>query len=115
MDEREIPFFAHAFDSPTSSPIRQVRSAPSATHEGISHDSQSPMEVPVTNGNNTLMPEPTQLERQQTTTSARRRRRADTSTSLGQAVSKDEGMPEGKVSIKDRIACYRWTFFTMVR
>lgn len=33
---------------------------------------------------------------------------------LNGAAPKDAAAPEGKVSIKDRIACYKWTFFTMV-
>ncbi|KAK0386468.1 hypothetical protein NLU13_6303 [Sarocladium strictum] len=113
MEERDIPFFSHAFNqsSPTAHlalpAIRQVRSAPSASFER----DQSLMTRPTMNGANVAATDG-QLERQETAAS-RRRRRADTSTSLGQAVSKAEGLPEGQVSIKDRIACYRWTFFTM--
>lgn len=36
------------------------------------------------------------------------------SRSLQDVMSKAEDTPAGQVSIKDRIACYRWTFFTMV-
>lgn len=36
-------------------------------------------------------------------------------SSLNELVTKSEKFPPGhKVSIKDRIACYRWTYFTMV-
>lgn len=117
MEEREIPFFANARNPSSSSmhldlpAIRQVRSAPSATHDGL-EEVESVMVRPAMNGNASA-PDTAQLERQRTA-STRRRRRADTSASLGQAVSKSEGMPEDCVTIKDRIACYRWTFFTMV-
>lgn len=34
--------------------------------------------------------------------------------SIHDIMTKAENMPPDKVSIKDRIACYKWTFFTMV-
>src|SRR5688572_4275365 len=36
------------------------------------------------------------------------------SSSLSGMLSKAERLPGSKVSVKDRIACYQWTWFTMV-
>ena len=115
MEETDIPFFSQPNNhdpsttslhlSPTQ--IRRVRTNTNRGMNDIAEDRSSAARPPF---------EPTTsqpLDRIQSTTSPRRR--ANTTTTVNDGEAKKGGACPSKVSIKDRIACYRWTFFTMVR